>query len=98
MSVYDTNYCFTLSDIGQYGSNNDSGVLNGSEMGKKLSAVEMNLPELENLSVCPSDPVPFYLLDDGIFPLKNWLMRPHHCKMLQEDQFVYSADTLVQNV
>ena len=27
LAVYDANYCFTLVDIGQYGSNNDSGVL-----------------------------------------------------------------------
>ena len=27
MAVCDTNYCFSLIDTGQYGSNNDSGVL-----------------------------------------------------------------------
>ena len=35
MAVCDGNYSFTLVDIGQYGSNNDSGVQN-SEMGKHL--------------------------------------------------------------
>ena len=27
LAICDANYCFTLFDLGQYGSNNDSGVL-----------------------------------------------------------------------
>lgn len=44
--VYDANYGFTLIDISQYGSYNNSGVLNKSEMGKKLSAVESKNPRI----------------------------------------------------
>ena len=33
MAVCDANYCFTLFDVGSYGSKNDSGILANSEMG-----------------------------------------------------------------
>ena len=90
MAVSDANYCFTLIDIGQNGSNNDNGVLSRSEMGKRLSAGEMNNPETRSLPGCPFDPLPFYFLGEAIFSLKIWLIRPYPGKMLQEDQSVYN--------
>ena len=32
LEISDANYCFTLFDLGQFGSNNDSGVLASSEI------------------------------------------------------------------
>ena len=98
MPVCDGNYCFTLIDIGEYGSNNDSEVLCRSEMGKRLSAVEMHLPESESLPGCPFDSLSFYLLGDEIFSLKTWLMRPYPGKVLQENNPFTIIDTLVQDV
>ena len=65
-----------------------SGVLNRSEMGKRLSAGEMHIPELESLSGCPFDLLPFYILGNKIFLLKTWLMHPYPGKRLQEYQSV----------
>ena len=90
MAVSDVNYCFTLIDIGQNGSNNDNGVLSRSGMGKRLSAGEMNNPETKSLPGCTFDPLPFYFLGKAIFPMKIWLIRPYPGKMLQEDQSVYN--------
>ena len=45
LAICDANYCFTLVDIGQYGSNNDSGVLANSIIGKKFAEKRMGLPE-----------------------------------------------------
>ena len=36
LSVCGAKYCFTILDVGQYGSNNDSGVLLNSKTGKNL--------------------------------------------------------------
>ena len=36
--ICDSNYCFTLFDIGHYGSNNDSGVLAKSKIGEMIEA------------------------------------------------------------
>ena len=82
MAVCDANYCFTLTDVSRYGSNKNSGVLNRSEIGKRLSAGEMHLLELESLPGCPFDLLPFYLLRNKIFPLKTWLMHPYPGKKL----------------
>ena len=38
MAICDANYCFTLIDVGDYGSNNDSGVLSRSKMGCRFEA------------------------------------------------------------
>ena len=90
MVVCDANNCFTLTDIGRYGSSNDSGVLSRSEMEKRLPAGDIHLPELESLPGYPFDVLPFYLLGNEIFPLETWLKRPYSGKMLQEDQSVYN--------
>ena len=50
MAVCDANYCFSLIDIGQYGSNNDSGVLAASKMGQLFEDNEMNLPSSSKIS------------------------------------------------
>ena len=90
MPVCDGNYCFTLIDIGEYGSNNDSEVLCRSETRKILSAGEVHLPEPKNLPSSPFDSLSFYLLGEEIYPLKTWLIHLHSSKMLQEDQSVYN--------
>ena len=50
MAVCDANYCFSLIDIGQYGSNNDSGVLVAFKMGQLFEDDEMNLPSSSKIS------------------------------------------------
>ena len=65
-------YCFTLFDLGQYGSNNDCGVLANSAMKNDKLVV----PGLSKLRSCSFDPLPYFLVGDVIFPLKTWLMRP----------------------
>ena len=49
MAVCDANYCFTMIDLGQDGSNNDSGVLASSVMGEMFDNGEMNLPAPSNI-------------------------------------------------
>ena len=44
LAVCDAKYCFTMFDVGQYGSNNDSGVLLNSKMGKNLAQGSLDIP------------------------------------------------------
>ena len=74
LALCDARYCYTLFDIGEYGSNNDSGILKNSKMGELLENNELNLPEPENLEGCPLEPLPYFILGDEIFPLNDWLM------------------------
>ena len=43
LAICDANYCFTLGDIGQFCSNNDSGVLANSNVGKQFEKNRMKL-------------------------------------------------------
>ena len=43
MAICDARYVFTFVDIGDYGSNNDSGVFRKSDIGKSFFKKEMNL-------------------------------------------------------
>ena len=86
LAVCDANYCFTLFDIGSYGSNNDSGVLANSEMGMRFASKDFHRPCAENLKGCSYKPLPYFLLGDDIFPLKSWLIKPYPGTKLPEKE------------
>lgn len=91
LAVCDARYCFTMYDLRQYGSNNDSGVLAKSSMGMSLTSEsnDLSLPEPETLDDCAFNPLPYYFVGDEIFPLRTWLMRPFPGK-LSEDQRIFN--------
>ena len=90
LAVCDAKYCFTMIDLGQYGSNNDSGVLLRSEINDRFERGTLNLPEPATLNGCKFNPLPYFMVGDEIFPLKTWLMRPFPGKSLTEEQAVYN--------
>ena len=90
LAVCDANYCFTLFDVGAYGSNNDSGVLANSDIGTKFSDESFNLPNDKELHDCTYKPLPYFLVGDEIFPLKSWMMRPYPGNSFPEDERIYN--------
>ena len=90
MAVCDAHYNFTLLDVGQYGSTNDSSVLNSSEMGKALENGNLNLPDPEHFPGCSLPHLPYFLVGDEIFALKPWLMRPYPGKNITEERSIYN--------
>ena len=89
MAICDANYCFTLFDLGQYGSNNDSGILANSKMGDLFKTNSLNVPGDSNLDDSSIN-LPDFLLGDEIFPLKKWLMRPYPGKNASEQEKIYN--------
>ena len=77
MAICDSNYCFTLFDLGQYGSNNDSDVLANSKMKEMIEENRLDIPPPSIYKSCDFDPLPCFFVRDEIFPLKTWLMRPY---------------------
>ena len=73
LGVSDARYCFISIDLGQYGSNNDTGILNNSEVGKAFAVDTMNIPEPSAVEGCEFDPLPYYMFGDAIFHLQMWL-------------------------
>ena len=72
MAVCDASYNFILVDIGQYGSTNDSGVLNNSEMRKAFEEGSISIPEPDrHLGDAAYLLSPYFLVGDEIFALKS---------------------------
>ena len=86
MAICDENYCFTLFDLGQYGSNNDSGILANSKMGDLFETNSLNVLGDSNLDDSSIINLPYFLLSDEIIPLKKWLMRPYPGKNASEQE------------
>ena len=51
-----------MFDVGQYGSNYDSGVLLNSKIGKKLDQGSLNIPSETILNGCALNPLPYFSL------------------------------------
>ena len=45
MAVCDARYCFTLVNVGDFGSNNDSGIAAKSSKGKRFEEQNMKVPK-----------------------------------------------------
>ena len=57
-AICDANYCFSLFDLGQFGSNNDSEVLANSQMGEMFQDDLLHVPpdtklQKDDLHDCP---------------------------------------------
>ena len=63
LAVCDAKYNFTLVDVGQYGSNNDSGVLAQSKISTTFENNALNLPESEVLPGTNLD-ITYFLVGD----------------------------------
>ena len=84
MAVCDSEYKFTVCDIGQPGRQSDGGIWEDSTFGRALQHGGINLPEDRNLPG-GSDPMPFVFVGDEAFPLKPYLMRPWPGRMLTDE-------------
>ena len=84
MAVCDGNYNFTLVEIG---SNNDSGVLSNSEMGRAFEHGTINSPAAVHLPGCD---LLYFIVGDEIFALKPWLMRPYPGRNISEERSIFN--------
>lgn len=90
LAYCDAKYQFTLVDIGQYGSQNDSGTYNDSSISAALENNTLNMPRAENLQGCNLQPLPYvFVVDEGL-PLKYFQMRPWPGRNLSEDHAIFN--------
>jgi hypothetical protein len=91
LAIVDANYLFTAIDIGAYGSQSDGGILNKRPLGIALETKTCNIPnpapltnklELGNL--------PYVIVGDEAFPLKDYMMRPYPGKNLPEEKRIFN--------
>lgn len=88
----DSDYKFTLLDIGAPGSSSDGGVLMDCAFGKALENKEIKLPNDEYI-IDTNISAPFCSLCDEAFPLKRYIMRPFPGKkrvQLSKEQHIFN--------
>ena len=89
MAVWDSNYCFTLLDIGNYGRHSDGIVLSNSLFGQAMEAGSLNLPDLTCIGN-QSTLIPYFFICDSAFLLKTYMMRPYRSKYLAHDKGIFN--------
>ena len=84
LAICDARYSFTFVDVGQYGPNNDSGVLKESTLGQGFKNGSFKYQNPEKIPGYSLRKVPYFLVADEIFSLQNWLMCPYPGKEIHE--------------
>jgi hypothetical protein len=75
LGVADANCCFTPTDVGALGRENDSSVFSNSSFGKAFISGDLNVPSMRNIPGT-SISITLYFVGDEAFPLNPNLMRP----------------------
>ena len=60
LAICGANYCFTLFDLGQFGSNNDSGVLSSFQLDEMFEDELLHVPEDWKLNDSDNDSVSYF--------------------------------------
>lgn len=76
IALVDAHYNFTAVDVGAYGRNSDGGIFMHSKLGNRLDQKKLNVPPSTALPGT-TNVVPYVILGDEAFPLKEYLMRPY---------------------
>ena len=83
-------YRFILVDVRDAGRHSDSGVLSNSSFGEALEANSLKIPNVRPLPGTSHPSLPYVLVGDEAFPLKQYLMRPYPGRNLPEPQSIYN--------
>lgn len=103
MALCDADYCITYSNVGTQGRISDGGVFNNCSLYTALENGSLNLPSEEPLPM-REKPVPYVIVGDYAFPLKDYLMVPYsgnHDRGTPERIFNYRlsrARRIIENV
>ena len=89
LAVCDVIYCFTLLNIGDYGSHSDDGVVRNSSFGRALESNHLSIPQPEHIQDCPQ-PLPYVFLGDAAFLLRENILRLYPGKYLPEPKKIFN--------
>ena len=95
-------YNFLYADVGTNGRANDSGVLGRSDVTRLIENGNLNIPPPQPLTGRNAD-VPFVIVGDEAFPLKEYLVKPYPSRQLDQDKRIFNnrlsrARRIVENV
>ena len=83
------NYECLFADVGSNGRMNDSGIWNKSSLRHAIESGEMEFPEPKALSY-RSEKLPFVIVGDDAFALKNYMMKPFPQRNLTTEKRIYN--------
>ena len=89
LAICDAKYNFILLDVGQYGNNNDAGILANSLLGQMLENNSLKFSSPAQLEGCNYNPLPYNFVGNEAFPLSEIMMRPYPGK-LEEPEKIYN--------
>jgi len=89
MALVDSNYKFTVVDVGAFGSNSDGGVWKMSQFGAAFDAGFIEIPPPKSLPGTHVE-LPHVLIGDEAFQLRNNFMRPYPGKQLDDQRRIYN--------
>ena len=102
MALVDARYRFLFVDVGTPGMNSDTGLFEQSDLFTALQNEQLNVPAPKSL---PGDnrEVPYHMIADDAFGLRNWLMKPFTGRQQTKEQRAYNyrlsrARRVVENV
>ena len=98
LSICDACWCFTSFNVGHYGSNNNPEVLANSSICQKIEAGETNILAKRYLDDCLFDSLPYYILEDEIFWLKTWLIRPYSDQLFTNERMLHYRLSRARNI
>jgi hypothetical protein len=77
LALVDHKYCFSVIDVGAFGSNSDGGIFQSSTLGKKMANGTLHIPNDRALpGAAQLGPMPHVIVGDEAFPLNTHIMRP----------------------
>ena len=75
--MFKADYKFVYIDVGFYGTASDSEIFKTSQMGKRLSDNQLNIPFGRHLPNDDDGNIPFSVVGDEAFGLGNHILRPY---------------------
>jgi len=88
MALVDANYRFLFVDVGSYGRVADGGVFNNCTLAKRLENNSLGIPPSTKLPGVGS--VPFVIVADDAFAMKNYLLKPYSHRGLTKPQRIFN--------
>lgn len=89
MALVDADYKFLYVDVGATGCSSDGGIFSATALREALEHNTLRMPTPEPLPGGET-PIPYYIIGDDAFPLKQWLMKPFPQRNMTRPQRIYN--------
>ncbi|XP_024883053.1 protein ALP1-like [Temnothorax curvispinosus] len=90
MAACDSNYKFTLIDVGTNGSISDGSIFASSEIGQAVKYETLNVPQGQIQLPGSNQSTPYFFIGDQAFPLMKNFMRPYAGRRLEEKKQIFN--------